>query len=113
MRFAELARVFHPNSPSPEQLMTSFKRFYLDTALSSGPALPSLQAFPASDHTLFGSDFPYAPAGVAAPFTATLDADLTAADQAAINHTNARALFPRLTALDRAAQADTPTAVTA
>jgi 6-methylsalicylate decarboxylase len=102
MRFAELARVFRPDSSSPEALMTSFRRYYFDTALSSGPALPTLRAFAPSGRTLFGSDYPYAPADVAAPFTATLDADLPAADQAAINHTNARALFPRLTAHDRA-----------
>jgi 6-methylsalicylate decarboxylase len=100
MRFAELTRVFRPDSPDPEQLMASLKRFYFDTALSSGPALPSLQAFAPNGHTLFGSDFPYAPADVAAPFTATIDTDLTAADQAAINHTNARELFPRLGELD-------------
>jgi 6-methylsalicylate decarboxylase len=111
MRFAELARVFRPDSAGPERLMASFKRFYFDTALSSGPALPSLQAFAASGHTLFGSDFPYAPADVAAPFTATIDAELTAADQAAINHLNARQLFPRLDGLDRSVRADSPAAV--
>jgi 6-methylsalicylate decarboxylase len=113
MRFAQLARVFRPDSPSPEALIASFKRFYFDTALSSGPALPSLRAFAAIGHTLFGSDFPYAPADVAAPFTATLDADLTATEQAAINHANAYDLFPRLAGLDRYAFADSPTAVTA
>jgi len=113
MRFAELARVFLPDTPTPEQLMASVKRFYFDTALSSGPALPSLQAFAPSGHTLFGSDFPYAPADVAAPFTAAIDADLTAADQAAINHTNARELFPRLAELDAAARGDSPSGLVA
>jgi predicted TIM-barrel fold metal-dependent hydrolase len=103
MRFAELARVFRPDSPPPEQLMASLKRFYFDTALSSGPALPSLQAFAPSGHTLFGSDFPYAPAAVAAPFTAAIDAELTEAHQVAINHANARELFPRLTRIRVAA----------
>jgi predicted TIM-barrel fold metal-dependent hydrolase len=113
MRFAELARVFRPDSPSPQELMAAFKRFYFDTALSSGPALPSLQAFAATGHTLFGSDFPYAPADVAAPFTTKIDTDLTAADRALINHANARELFPRLQALDPAARAGSGIAVAA
>jgi 6-methylsalicylate decarboxylase len=112
MRFAELARVFRPDGPSPEQLTASFKRFYFDTALSSGPALPSLTAFARSGYTLFGSDFPYAPAEVAAPFTTAIDTDLTAAEQAAINHANAHKLFPRLAELNPAACADSSTAVT-
>ncbi len=113
MRFAELARVFRPDSPSPDELMANFKRFYFDTALSSGSALPSLHAFAPSGHTLFGSDFPYAPADVAAPFTAAIDASLTAADQAAVNHTNASDLFPRLAGLGHAARANNPTGVIA
>jgi 6-methylsalicylate decarboxylase len=112
MRFAELARVFRPDSPSPEQLMASLKRFYFDTALSSGPALPSLQAFAPSGHVLFGTDFPYAPADVAAPFTAAIDADLTAAERAATDHANAHKLFPRLAKPPHAESADSPMAVT-
>ena len=73
------------------------RRFYFDTALSSGPALPTLKAFAGPGHILFGTDSPY-DHGVSAAFTATLDADdsLTADDQAAISYRNAQALFPRL-----------------
>jgi aminocarboxymuconate-semialdehyde decarboxylase len=79
--------------------LASFQRFYFDTALSSGPAaLPSLKAFAGRGGILFGSDFPYAPAAVAASFTARLDAedDLTADEHRAISHGNAWTLFPRL-----------------
>ena len=98
-RFAELARVFRPDAANPADILASFKRFYFDTALSSGPAaLPSLKAFAGSGCILFGSDFPYAPAGVAASFTAKLDAygGLAAEEHGAISHGNARTLFPRL-----------------
>jgi predicted TIM-barrel fold metal-dependent hydrolase len=104
-RFAELARVFRPDAASPADLLASFQRFYFDTALSSGPAaLPTLKAFAGSGRILFGSDFPYAPAAVAASFTAKLDADgsLTADEHWAIGHGNAWALFPRLASKDAA-----------
>ena len=94
-RFAELARVFRPDAADPADILASFQRFYFDTALSSGPAaLPSLTAFAGSGRILFGSDFPYAPAGVAA----SLDAydGLTADEHGAISHGNAWTLFPRL-----------------
>jgi 6-methylsalicylate decarboxylase len=99
LRFAELARVFQPGAPSPDAILASLRRFYFDTALSSGPALPTLKAFAGPGHILFGTDSPY-DHGVSAAFTATLDADdsLTADDQAAISYRNAQALFPRLAA---------------
>src|SRR6266478_2118180 len=41
-RFAELAHVFRPDAARPADILASFQRFYLDTALSSSPAaLPS------------------------------------------------------------------------
>src|SRR5580700_3809953 len=98
-RFAELARVFRPDAASPTDILASFQRFYFDTALSSGPAaMPSLKAFAGSGRILFGSDFPYAPAGVAASFTIKLDAydGLTADEHGAISYGNAWTLFPRL-----------------
>ena len=98
-RFAELARVFRPAAAKPAEILAAFQRFYFDTALSSGPAaLPSLKAFAGSGHMVFGSDFPYAPAGIGASFTAKLDAGngLTADEHRAINHGNACTLFPRL-----------------
>jgi 6-methylsalicylate decarboxylase len=97
LRFAELARVFNPDAPSPDAILASFRRFYFDTALASGPAMPTLKAFAGISHILFGTDSPYEH-GVSAAFTAALDADasLTADDQAAISHGNAQDLFPRL-----------------
>ncbi len=98
-RFAELARVFVPEVPNANDLLVKFQRFYFDTALSSGPAaLPTLKAFAGGSQILFGSDFPYAPAGVASSFTEKLDAydGLTADEHAAISHRNAWNLFPRL-----------------
>jgi predicted TIM-barrel fold metal-dependent hydrolase len=97
LRFAELARVFNPDAPSPDAILASFRRFYFDTALASGPAMPTLKAFAGVSHILFGTDSPYEH-GVSTAFTAALDADasLTADDQAAISHGNAQDLFPRL-----------------
>lgn len=97
LRFAELAPVFNPGAPSPDAIQASFRRFYFDTALSSGAALPTLTSFASPGHILFGTDSPY-DHGVSAAFTAALDTSdgLTADDQAAISHRNAQALFPRL-----------------
>jgi 6-methylsalicylate decarboxylase len=88
---------FNPDAPSPDAILASFRRFYFDTALASGPAMPTLKAFAGVGHILFGTDSPYEH-GVSAAFTAALDADvsLTAGDQAAISHGNAQDLFPRL-----------------
>jgi len=100
-RFVELAHVFRPDAANPADMLTSFQRFYFDTPLSSGPAaLQSLQAFAGSGHILFGSDFPYTPAGIAASFSVKLDAydGLTADEHRAISHGNVWALFPHLTA---------------
>jgi predicted TIM-barrel fold metal-dependent hydrolase len=98
-RFAQLAHVFRADAAKPADILASFQRFYFDTALSSSPAaLPSLKAFARNGHILFGTDFPFAPADVAAYFTTKLDAyeSLTADEQTAISHGNAWTLFPRL-----------------
>ena len=90
--------MFRPDAANPAEILASFQRFYFDTALSSGPAaLLSLKAFAGSGRILFGSDFPYAPAGIGASFTAKLDAydGLTADEHGAVSHGNARTLFPR------------------
>ena len=84
-----------PGQPDRDTLTRLFQRFYLDTALSTGPTLiPSLMAFAEPGHILFGSDYPYA-AGMAEDFTAVLDASplLTHEQRAAITHGNARALL--------------------
>jgi predicted TIM-barrel fold metal-dependent hydrolase len=97
LRFAQLARVFDPAAASTDAILTSFRRFYFDTALSSGAALPTLKEFASPGHILFGTDFPY-DHGVSAAFTAALDASdsLTADDHTAISHRSAQALLPRL-----------------
>jgi Amidohydrolase len=52
LRFAELARVFNPDAASPDVILASLRRFYFDTALASGPALPTLIAFAGSSRIL-------------------------------------------------------------
>ncbi len=104
-RFATLAVSGPPGSPKSEtfetdtqRVLATFRRFYFDTALSSGPlALPSLQAFADPARILFGSDYPYAPGGISESFTAMLDGSelLTPPAIAAINRGNAGALFPK------------------
>jgi len=86
-----------PGMPSTDQLMAAFRRFYLDTALSTGPmVLPSLLAFADPSHIVFGSDYPYA-AGQAEEFTAGLDASplLSAEVLDAITQGNVRELLSR------------------
>ena len=97
-RFAELVSALNENGPTSERLLEKFRRFYFDTALSTGPAaLPSLMAFAAPDHVLYGTDFPYAPVSVGASFTAKLDADpdLSQTQRVSINDAGAKKLFAR------------------
>jgi len=70
--------------------------------------LPSLTAFAESSHILYGTDFPFGTADVAAYFTAQLDAyrGLTADERTAISHGNAWTLFPHLAPQDVAAPAE-------
>ncbi|MFB6549440.1 amidohydrolase family protein [Streptomyces sp. NPDC056405] len=94
-----------PGSAGVDKLHETFRRFYFDTALSSGPsALPSLKSFADPERILFGSDFPYAPGGPSEEFTATLDAStwLTEGEHAAICQGNAVALFRRAATSARA-----------
>ncbi len=108
-RFAELASAVRPGAPAPATILETFKRFYFDTALSSGAAtLTGLKLFSGVGKILYGSDYPYARASIGASFTAQLDnGGLTADERRAINHGNAWTLFPRLDlrgAVPRAAQ---------
>jgi 6-methylsalicylate decarboxylase len=80
-------------------VLDDFASFYFDTALSSSAAaLPSLLAFARPGHITFGSDFPYAPTAAGKLFAAGLETypALDPGARAAIERTNALALFPRL-----------------
>ena len=84
---------------SPADILDDFAGFYFDTALSSSAAaLPSLLAFAKPGHVTFGSDWPFAPVAAGKLFAAGLEAypGLDADARAAIDRTNALALFPRL-----------------
>jgi predicted TIM-barrel fold metal-dependent hydrolase len=79
--------------------LDDFAGFYFDTALSSSAAaLPSLLAFAKPGHVTFGSDWPFAPVVAGKLFAAGLETypGLAADTRAAIERTNALALFPRL-----------------
>jgi predicted TIM-barrel fold metal-dependent hydrolase len=84
----------------PNQGVEEFRRFYFDTALTSGPySMASLLEFAEPGRLTFGTDWPYANAAQASAFTAELDARGLAPDAAdAINFANAEELFPRLAA---------------
>ena len=85
-----------PGAADADTMMQAFRRFYLDTALSSSPTtIPSLKAFADPSHIVFGTDFPYVPGGVQEQFTSMLEAStvLTPAEHEAIEHRNAAALF--------------------
>jgi aminocarboxymuconate-semialdehyde decarboxylase len=97
-RVAELASYFDPAAPDAEGMLDRFRRFYFDLALSSSPAaLPTLLAFAGSDHILYGSDYPYAPAPISTRFATALDAfDGIDVDQRnAVDYRNAQKLLGR------------------
>jgi predicted TIM-barrel fold metal-dependent hydrolase len=80
-------------------VLDEFASFYFDTALSSSAAaLPSLLAFAKPGHVTFGSDSPFAPMAIGKLFAAGLETypGLDDRTRAAIERTNALALFPRL-----------------
>ena len=84
---------------SPADVLDDFASFYFDTALSSSTAaLPSLLAFAKPGHITFGSDFPFAPTAAGKLFAAGLETypAIDPETRAAIERTNALALFPRL-----------------
>jgi len=85
-------------SGNPFDGVAQLKRFYFDTALSGSPtALPSLLAFAETDHVLFGSDFPFAPAPVVRAFTGMYEAfAMTDPQRRSIDRGAAGQLFPRL-----------------
>jgi predicted TIM-barrel fold metal-dependent hydrolase len=84
---------------SQADALDDFASFYFDTALSStAAALPSLLAFARPGHVTFGSDWPFAPIAAGKLIAAGLETypGLDAGARAAIERTNALALFPRL-----------------
>ncbi|KIW78341.1 hypothetical protein Z517_08176 [Fonsecaea pedrosoi CBS 271.37] len=83
---------------SSEEIVEDARAFYYDTALSTGSdTLKLLTSFAKPDHILYGSDFPYAPRGVAKHFNNQLDAFQGPEENTLrnINHDNALKLFPR------------------
>lgn len=77
-------------------ILTDLQRFYFDTALSSTPAaLPSLLAFAAPGHILYGSDFPFAPEESGGLLDSLLDGydGFEPGQLDAINHGSAKELF--------------------
>lgn len=86
----------------PADVLAAFRTFYFDTALSASPVtLPSLLAFAAPGHVLYGSDWPYAPDDVVTHFNNQLvDYEpLTTDQQEDIAHGAAERLFPTRTRL--------------
>lgn len=100
-RFAVLLHAYALKDKSEEALTAELRTFYFDTALSTPNALPSLLAFAAPGHVVFGSDNPYVPPGVLARFTRELDeyAGFKPNQLDSINRGTCEALFPRLRAM--------------
>ncbi|GHC38372.1 amidohydrolase family protein [Streptomyces cinnamoneus] len=84
---------------TPEGVMADLRRFYFDTAFAAGPAsLPSLLAFAAPGHVLYGSDFPMVPEDWGTGFDLALEGypHWAPGQLYAVNRGNAEALLPRL-----------------
>jgi 6-methylsalicylate decarboxylase len=82
----------------PTMLRNQFRNLYFDTALSTGTAtMPALLAFAKPGHTVFGSDWPFAPQAAVDHFTDGLDhyPGLDEAQRQAIDRDNGVALFSR------------------
>ncbi|EHY56265.1 hypothetical protein HRR83_008522 [Exophiala dermatitidis] len=79
-------------------MIRDFLSFYFDIALSSShQGLDLLLKVVASDHILYGSDFPYAPQTSASNFRVDLESRPTDQDtRAKIYYRNALDLIPRL-----------------
>ena len=88
--------IFADTGRSPKDVLDDFAGFWFDTALSSSAAaLPTLLAFAAPGHVLYGSDWPVAPDTAVQYFAAGLDTyRLTDPQRAAIHRENALTLFP-------------------
>lgn len=83
----------------PEGARHYVRKLWFDTTLSTDPVqLAGLKALADPDRILFGTDYPYVPDRIIVEETARFDAfdGFGAAQRAAIERTNAEALFPRL-----------------
>ncbi|MGE0628323.1 MAG: amidohydrolase family protein [Hyphomicrobiaceae bacterium] len=84
---------------SREQYAEGFKRFWYDNALSCGATtMGALKTVASPDRILFGSDWPFVPPKLVAEEVATHETPglHTADERAAIDRSNALALFPQL-----------------
>jgi 6-methylsalicylate decarboxylase len=83
-----------------DSVLADLRRFYFDIALSANPiTLPSLLAFAAPGHVLYGSDWPFVTADYVAYFSRLLDSytGWRRPDQHhAIERVSAETLFPRI-----------------
>jgi 6-methylsalicylate decarboxylase len=83
---------------TPELVYAQLGKFWYETALSAGPStLGSLKEVADSARIVFGSDWPYCPTEMCGDMIAALDGGgmLDAKERAAVNRTNALALFSR------------------
>ncbi len=101
-RFAELKHSLAPER-SVDSLIADMKSFYFDTALTAPSGLPSLLAFAARGHVLFGTDYPYASEAVSKTFTRNLD-EYRSFEEGELDEINrgAAPLLPRLERLNPA-----------
>jgi predicted TIM-barrel fold metal-dependent hydrolase len=78
--------------------MEQLEKFHFDLAISGTPAaLPSLLTVARPDQVLFATDWPYATDAIAQMFTSMYEGfSLSESQHAAIDRSNAEALFPRL-----------------
>jgi predicted TIM-barrel fold metal-dependent hydrolase len=81
-----------------ETELAVFRKFYFDTALSTGSTtLPSLLSLADADHITYGSDWPFAPEPLVSAFDSMLESyPLGDEQRAAINHGTAGKLFAGL-----------------
>lgn len=96
-RWTALGAALNPKLAA-EQRLDLIRRFWFDTALSStSTAFPSLLAFADHGRTVFGSDFPFAPAPAVRYMRLEYEGlDLARQLRAGIDRDNAERLFPRL-----------------
>ncbi len=88
----------HAGHVTPDLVLSQFRRFWYETALSAGPqTFGSLRVVADAQRILFGSDWPYCPDDMTQDMVRALadEAMLNAGRRAQIARTNALSLFPR------------------